>query len=69
MTHIGKVIELVGSSPDSFEDAVRTAVAEAAKTVKNISGVRVLGMTAKVEGNQLTQFRANVKIAFGVEDD
>jgi hypothetical protein len=67
MTHIGKVIELVGSSSDGFDDAVRNAVAEAAKTVKNISGVDVLGMTAKVEGNQLTQFRANVKIAFAVE--
>ncbi|MFQ6012910.1 MAG: dodecin family protein [Thermoplasmata archaeon] len=66
MTHIGKVIELVGSSSDGFDDAVRNAVAEAAKTVKNITGVRVLGMTAKVEGNRLTQFRANVKIAFAV---
>ncbi len=69
MTHIGKVIELVGSSSESFEDAVRSAVAEAAKTVKNISGVDVLGMTAKVEGDRLSEFRANVKIAFAVERD
>ncbi|MFQ5986966.1 MAG: dodecin family protein [Thermoplasmata archaeon] len=69
MTHIGKVIELVGSSTESFDDAVRNAVAEAAKTVKHISGVDVLGMTAKVEGDQLSEFRANVKIAFAVERD
>ncbi len=69
MTHIGKVIELVGSSSESFDDAVRNAVAEAAKTVKNISGVDVLGMTAKVEGGRLSEFRANVKIAFAVERD
>ena len=69
MTHIGKVIELVGSSSESFDDAVRNAVAEAAKTVKNISGVDVLGMTAKVEGDRLSEFRANVKIAFAVERD
>ncbi|MFQ5919394.1 MAG: dodecin family protein [Thermoplasmata archaeon] len=69
MTHIGKVIELVGSSEESFDDAVRNAVAEAAQTVKNISGVDVVGMTAKVKGSQLTEFRANVKIAFAVERD
>jgi flavin-binding protein dodecin len=69
MTHIGKVIELVGSSEESFDDAVRNAVAEAAKTVKNISGVDVVGMTAKVKGSQLSEFRANVKIAFAVERD
>ncbi len=69
MTHIGKVIELVGSSSESFDDAVRNAVAEAAKTVKHISGVDVLGMTAKVEGGRLSEFRANVKIAFAVERD
>ncbi len=69
MTHIGKVIELVGSSSESFDDAVRSAVAEAAKTVKNISGVDVLGMTAKVDGNKLSEYRANVKIAFAVERD
>ena len=69
MTHIGKVIELVGSSSESFDDAVRNAVAEAAKTVKTISGVDVQGMTAKVEGGRLSEFRANVKIAFAVEHD
>ena len=69
MTHIGKVIELVGSSPDSFEEAVRNAVAEATKTVKHISGVDVIGMTGKVKGNQLSEFRANVKIAFAVAHD
>ncbi len=67
MTHIGKVIELVGSSSERFDDAVRDAVAEAVKSVKNIGGVDVLGMKAKVEGNRLSEFRANVKIAFAVE--
>lgn len=64
---VGKVIELVGSSPDSFDDAVRNAVTEAARTVRNITGVRILGMNAKVEGDRLTEFRADVKIAFGIE--
>ncbi|MCJ2519728.1 MAG: dodecin family protein [Candidatus Thermoplasmatota archaeon] len=64
---IAKVIEVIGSSSDSFDDAVRNAVAEAAKTVKDITGVNVLRMTAKVEDGRLTEFRANVKIAFEVK--
>lgn len=63
---VAKVIELVGSSPESFDDAVRKAVAQAAETVKDITGVDVVGLTAKVEGTTLTEFRANVKIAFRV---
>lgn len=64
---LAKVIELVGSSPDSFDEAVRNAVRQAAETVKNITGVDVVGLTAKVEGTTLKEFRANVKIAFRVE--
>ncbi len=64
---VAKVIELVGSSPNSFDDAVQNAVAEAAKTVKGITGVDVVGLTAKVEGGKLSEFRANVKVAFTVE--
>jgi hypothetical protein len=63
-----KVIELVGVSPVSYEDAVRQAVERAGKTVKNITGVDVVGQTAKVEDGKVTEFRANLKIAFVVEE-
>jgi flavin-binding protein dodecin len=61
-----KVIELVGTSTASWEDAAKNAVAEAAKTVRNITGIDVIGQTAAVEDNLITEFRANVKIAFVV---
>jgi len=61
-----KVIELVGTSSESWEDAAKKAVAEAARTIRHITGVRVVGQTAKVEGNAITEFRANVKVAFTV---
>ncbi len=63
-----KVIELVGVSPTSYEDAIIVAVKRASKTVKNISGVDVIGQTAKVEGGKVTEFRVNLKIAFVVEE-
>jgi flavin-binding protein dodecin len=63
-----KVIELVGTSPMSWEDAARDAVAEAARTVRNISGLDVVSQTAVVKDGTITEYRANVKIAFVVEE-
>lgn len=63
-----KVIELVGSSPKSFSDAVRNAVKEAAKTTRGIQGVEVLQSNATVGDNgELTNYKVNCKIAFLVE--
>ena len=61
-----KVIELVGTSTVSWEDAAKNAVAEAAKTVRKITGIDVIGQTAVVEDNVIKEFRANVKVAFVV---
>jgi flavin-binding protein dodecin len=62
-----KIIELVGVSKKSYEDAVMTAVARTSKTVKNITGVDVIGQSAKVVKGKVTEFRANLKVAFIVE--
>ena len=59
-----KVIELVGESPKGFEDAVKQAVDEAKKTVRDITGVHVEGFSAVVKNDQIVAYRANVKIAF-----
>jgi len=62
-----KIIELIGSSPDGWNEAAQNAVTEAAKTIKNIKGVHVKRCTAKVEDNKIVEYNANVKIAFIVE--
>jgi len=64
-----KVIELVGQSAVSWEDAAKNAVAEAAKTIQGITGVDVVGQTAVVKDGAITEFRANVKIAFTVRGE
>lgn len=63
-----KIIELVGVSSESFSAAVRSAVAEASKTIRGISGVDVVQSSAKVgdDGN-ITEYHVNVKIAFMIE--
>jgi dodecin len=62
-----KIIELIGSSPESWEEATKAALAEAAKTIKNIKSVYVKRCNAKVENNKIVEYRAVVKIAFVVE--
>lgn len=64
---VAKVIELVGSSSKGWEEAAKLAVVGAAKTVRNLRGVEVVGMTGVVEGGEITEYRATVKVAFGVE--
>jgi dodecin len=62
-----KIIELIGSSPNNWEDAVKSALAEAAKTVDNIKSIYVKSCKAKVENNKIVEYRAVVKIAFVVK--
>ncbi|MBK7981173.1 MAG: dodecin domain-containing protein [Ignavibacteriae bacterium] len=62
-----KVIEIIGISEKSFDDAVNQAVLKASKSIKGISGVEVIKHSAKVEEGKITQFKANVKLAFAVE--
>jgi hypothetical protein len=67
MAAIAKVVTLIGSSPESFAQAAQTAVTEAAKTIRGISGADVVTMSCVVEGDQITEYRTTVNIAFGVE--
>jgi dodecin len=69
MTHVAKIIEIVGSSDKSWQDAAQAALDEAKKTVHGITGVEVGDMTAKVDPNtgSVTTYHTAVKIAFGVE--
>jgi dodecin len=66
---IGEIVELVGSSDKSWEDAAQTAVKEAVKTIRNVHAIEVLDMTAKVEPNSgnIEEYRVGIKLAFGVE--
>ncbi len=59
-----KIIELIGTSNKSFEDATQDAVNTAAKTLRDITGVDILGQTAVVENNKIVEYRVNVKVAF-----
>ncbi|RFN59625.1 dodecin family protein [Marixanthomonas ophiurae] len=61
-----KVIEVLANSDKSWEDATRKAVKHASKTVKNIKSVYVNEQSCTVNGDDVAQFRVNVKITFEV---
>lgn len=69
MNHVAKIEELIGSSDKGWEEAALIALDEAKKTIRGITGIEVTDMTAKVDPNTgtITQYRAGVKISFGVE--
>jgi len=67
VARVVKIVELMGVSEESFEDAVRQAVKEAAKTIRNITGVEVIKSTAQVDGDEILEFHVTVRLAFAIE--
>ena len=59
-----KVIELVGSSPNSWEEAAKNAVETASKSLKDLRVAEISKLDMKVEGGQVTAFRARVNLSF-----
>ena len=64
-----KVIEILGNSNVSFEDAVQNVINDASKTVKNIKSVYVQDMQVTVNNNKISEYRVNTKVSFGILDD
>ena len=62
-----KVIELVGTSKKSWQDAAEEAVREASQSLRHITGVDVVKQTAHVDDGKITEYRATLHVAFVVE--
>ncbi len=62
-----KVIEVIASSDKGFTEATENAVAEAAKTVKNIKSIYIKHMNANVENNKIVSYAVNANISFEIE--
>ena len=64
-----KVIQLVGTSPDSFEDAARNAVETASKSLKDLRVAEIEKLDLKVEAGKVVAFRARVQLSFKYRDE
>ena len=63
-----KVIELIGTSSNSWEDAAKNAVERAGKTLKNLRIAEVKDLDMKVEDGNVTAYRAKVSLSFKYKD-
>ena len=64
--HVYKVVELVGSSASSIEDAIQTAIGRASSTLENVRWFEVTETRGHVEGGRVTHFQVTVKVGFTV---
>lgn len=62
-----KVIEVVGTSKESFEKAAENAVAEAAKTVRGLKWARIAEFEMELDGKKITRYRATTRMYFDIE--
>ena len=62
-----KVIELVGTSPVSFAEAVKAAISEASKSVRNMSWFEVIEERGRISDGQVAEFQVTVKVGFKLE--
>lgn len=67
---VAKVVELIGTSDEGWEDAAQNAIKDARKTLHGITGIKITDMTAKVDEKtgKIATYRATVKIVFGLDD-
>ena len=64
-----KIIELVGSSPNSWEDAAKAAVEKAGQSLRELRIAEVNKLDMKVEGGKVVAFRARVTLSFKYGSD
>lgn len=64
-----KVIEVIASSEVSFDDAIKNAVKEVTRTIKNVDSVYVKDFKVHVKDDQITSFGAVCKVSFRVDEE
>ena len=65
---VAKIVELIGSSKESWEDAIEKTLERTSKTIRNIKGVDVLSHKAIVENRKIKEYRVVMKVSFVVEN-
>ena len=66
--HVYKHLDLTGTSSTGIEDAVQSALARAAKTVRNMRWVEITETRGHIENGKVSQWQVTMKIGFTLED-
>ena len=65
--HVYKIVEIVGSSPDSIEDAIQRAVGRASETLREIRWFEVVSTRGHVEGGRVAHYQVTLRIGFTLD--
>jgi flavin-binding protein dodecin len=64
---VAKVIEITSSSAESFDDAIAKGISKASESVRDIRGAYVNEQMVRVEGSEIVEYRADLKVTFVLE--
>ena len=67
--HVYKLIEVVGSSPTSIEDAIQNAIGRAGRSVRNLRWFQVCETRGHIENGAVSHYQVTVKIGFTLDDN
>jgi flavin-binding protein dodecin len=67
--HVYRLIEVVGSSETSIEDAIQSAITKASATIRHIRWFQVVETRGQVENGRVHYYQVTMKIGFSVEDE
>ena len=65
---VARVTDIIAASPKSFEDAVQVGFDRATKTLRGITGLRILEQRVSVEDNHIVEYRVRMEVIFVLED-
>lgn len=64
---VARVTEIIAGSPKSFDDAVKVGFARATKTLRGITGLRILEFRVAVENSKIAEYRVRMEVIFVLE--
>jgi len=68
MSKTFKMVQLVGTSQRSYEDAIRSAVQDASRSLRGVAWFEVLEMRGRVADGEVAEFQIKIQVGFKVED-
>ena len=64
---VARVTEIIAGSPKGFEDATKVGFARATKTLRGITGMKIVEMRVAVENSKITEYRVRLEVIFVLE--
>jgi len=64
-----KVKELIGTSPNSFDDALNQAISQTCEQKKNVTGAKIIAQNVEIKDGKIVEYKVNLKVAYRWEKE